>query len=382
MTSSERHQLRYERRKAKREQKKLEKYQEICDFDNVFSFDNLYQAGKKCQKGVLWKASTQRYNMNMILNTYKQYKSLRNGTFKHGKFMQFDINERGKTRHIRATNITERVVQKCLCDNCLVPVYSASFIYDNSASLKGKGMDFALKRFKLQLQEQYRKSGCNGYVVFYDFHDFFNLAPHEPLFAESQRRILDERTRKVSDDFIRDFTDCGLGLGSQVSQTNALMLPSPLDHMCKEKLKIKGYGRYMDDGYAMCSSLEEAIYVKQEILKKCAEIGIDINEKKTKIVPMKSKMKFLKTKFKLTKTGKVYLKMNSYSTTHLRQKLRKFKIQIDSAKLTISDVRSSYNSYLGHMKRGNSYLIVEQTNQYFKELFGFYPDKNGWLENV
>lgn len=39
------------------------------------------------------------------------------------------------------------------------------------------------------------------------------------------------------------------------------MLPNKLDHFIKEKLGIKGYARYMDDGYL--------IHPSKEYLKEC-----------------------------------------------------------------------------------------------------------------
>lgn len=136
MTSEERREIRYQRRKAKRDEARLKRSMACGDFDEVFSFRHLYLSAKKCCKGVYWKSSTQRYISNLIPNISETLLSLRNGTFIHRGFHEFYIMERGKKRHIRSVHISERTVQKCLCDYCIVPIYSASFIYDNSASLK------------------------------------------------------------------------------------------------------------------------------------------------------------------------------------------------------------------------------------------------------
>jgi hypothetical protein len=233
MTSEERKEARYQRRKAKRDAARMKRSMECGDFDEVFSFRHLYLAGKKCCKGVYWKNSTQRYIGNLIPNTAKIWSDLNRGKFKHRGFHEFDLIERGKKRHIRSVHISERVVQKALCDYCIVPIFSASFIYDNSASLKGRGMDFALRRIVAMLQRHYRKYGLEGGVLLYDFHGYFDTAPHSPLFVEAERRIHDPRLVEVSNSFIHDFGEVGLGLGSQVSQTNALLLPSPIDHFFK-----------------------------------------------------------------------------------------------------------------------------------------------------
>ena len=180
MTSADRREARFQRRRAKRTAARLKRSMECGDFEEVFSFRHLYLSGKKCCKGVYWKNSTQRYIGNLIANTAKLHRELLDGTFKHKGFHEFELMERGKKRHIRSVHISERVVQKCLCDYCIVPVYSSSFIYDNSASLKHRGMDFALRRTVCHLQRHFRKYGLTGGVLLYDFHSYFDTAPHEP----------------------------------------------------------------------------------------------------------------------------------------------------------------------------------------------------------
>ena len=47
MTSEERREARYQRRKAKRDEARLQRSKECGDFDEVFSFRHLYLSGKK-----------------------------------------------------------------------------------------------------------------------------------------------------------------------------------------------------------------------------------------------------------------------------------------------------------------------------------------------
>ena len=91
-------------------------------------------------------------------------------------------------------------------------------------------MDFALRRMICHLQKHYRKHGLAGGILIFDFKSYFDEAPHDPLAAEAKRRLHDDRVRSLHDSFISDFGPVGLGLGSQISQTNALLLPSPIDH--------------------------------------------------------------------------------------------------------------------------------------------------------
>lgn len=384
MTSQERREGRYQRRKAKREQRIRERSMALGDFEDIFSFRNLYRAGRKCCKNVMWKNSTQRFLGSLLLEVVNLHEQLMAGTFEGKGFIHFTIMERGKLRHIRSVHITERTVQKCLCDNYLVPLYAPAFIYDNGASLEGKGMDFSLQRMSLHLQRHYRKQGRKGGIILYDFSGYFDTAPHAPLFAESARRMHDDRTRALSDQFIKAFGHIGLGLGSQISQTNALMLPNSLDHMVKEQLGIKGYERYMDDGDLIHESMDYLKVCREALMVKSQEIGITLNEKKTRIVPLTNSFIFLKTRFMLTETGKVVMKMSKRSTITIRRKLSIFKRWVDDPNnpFSLADVRSSYESYHGQMKRGNSFKTVQRTDHYFKTIFGFYPDQKGWMTHV
>lgn len=370
MTSEERHEARYRRRCEARQRRREERSRQLGSFEEVFSFENLYKAGKKCCRGVGWKCSTQRYLSDLITNTARTHRELMDGTWKTKGFHEFDLMERGKLRHIRSVHITECVVQRCLCDEMLVPVFSSAFIYDNAASLKDKGIDFAMDRMNAHLQRHFRKHGLTGGVLVYDFSDYFNSAPHAPIYEELEKRVHDPRIRSIACGLMEDFGSRGFGLGSQVSQIDALMLPNKLDHAIKEKLGVKGYGRYMDDGYLIHEDIGHLKHCLEEMRRECAALGIRFNEKKTAVIPIAQGTKFLKTKFKLTETGKVVRKMNRKGTRKMREKLKKFRARMDAGTMTEEDIRTAYESWRGHMRRGNSWRVLRRMDRFYESLFG------------
>lgn len=69
MTSEERHEARYQRRVKKRQERRLALSKSCGDFEDVFSYENLYQSGHICCRGVSWKSSTQTYRFNLVTNT-------------------------------------------------------------------------------------------------------------------------------------------------------------------------------------------------------------------------------------------------------------------------------------------------------------------------
>lgn len=350
MTSEERHEARYQRRVKKRQERRLALSKSCGDFEDVFSYENLYQSGHICCRGVSWKSSTQTYRFNLVTNTAAARRALLDGTYKSRGFIEFDLYDRGKMRHIRSIHISERVVQRTLCDKVINPTLKPSFIYDNGASTENKGIDFALNRLSCHLQRHYRKYGREGYVLLFDFSNYFANAQHWPVSCELAKRVHDVRIRALANECLDNFGPIGYGLGSQISQTAALMLPNKLDHFIKE------------------------------------ELGIILNTKKTKIKKLSEGFKFLQIRFKLTETGKVLRKMSFESIKKIRRKLKKFKrwnIEGRVVKIAgkfvrrvfpLSDICGAYESWRGHMKRGNSFHAVERMDLYFKKLFGFHPN--------
>lgn len=386
MTSEERHEARYQRRVKKRQERRLALSKSCGDFEDVFSYENLYQAGHICCRGVSWKSSTQTYRFNLVTNTAATRRALLDGTYKSRGFIEFDLYDRGKMRHIRSIHISERVVQRTLCDKVINPTLKLSFIYDNGASTENKGIDFALNRLSCHLQRHYRKYGREGYVLLFDFSNYFANAQHWPVSRELAKRAHDVRIRALANECLDNFGPIGYGLGSQISQTAALMLPNKLDHFIKEKLGIKGYARYMDDGYLIHPSKEYLKECLTRMKEVCDSLGIILNTKKTKIKKLSEGFKFLQIRFKLTETGKVLRKMSFESIKKIRRKLKKFKLWNIEGRVVkiagkfvrrvfpLSDICSAYESWRGHMKRGNSFHAVERMDLYFKKLFGFHPN--------
>lgn len=367
MNSNERHEARYQRRRIKRESKKPT----YCDnFDKVFTFENLYNAYKKCRLGVGWKASTQKYMVNAVYNVYKTYKQLKLLKYKTGNFYEFDIIERGKARHIRSVHINERVVQKCLCDNSLVDILSRSFITDNGACQKWKGEHFALNRLETQLHNYYKKYKTNkGYILFFDFSKYFDSINHEKLKEMLQDKYNDRRLLMLIFKLIDDFGDIGLGLGSQISQICALSYPNELDHYVKENLRIKAYGRYMDDGYLIAEKKENLIYCLQEILRLCNDKKIILHSKKTKLQRLDRKFTFLKKRFIFTNTGKVIRLPPKKATTRMRRKLKKLAIKYKNGEMKLEDIKQSVKSWMGSMQHSKSYRQIQEIKKLYQNLF-------------
>jgi hypothetical protein len=149
MTSAERRLARYRGRQEARQTRRDIYARQFDDYNVLADADNLCRAFRKAKRGVSWKESARRFEASLLPNIAELRRKLLAGDSVQSGFVEFTLNERGKTRHIKSVHISERVVQKTLSDEILVPVLSKPLIRDNGASIKGKGVHFAPRRAAL-----------------------------------------------------------------------------------------------------------------------------------------------------------------------------------------------------------------------------------------
>lgn len=381
------------------------------DMESVYDANSLLDAFNKSKKGTAWKESVQRYEMNLLRNINQTQKEMKDGTYEQKDFYEFKLHERGKTRHIKSMHISDRVVQRSVCDNVLVPELSKYLTYDNGASMEGKGIHFARKRLSTHLHKFYRKHKSNeGYVLLIDFSKFFDNIVHDGLIKEMRKKIGDKETmsfiEKLIDTFRVDvsymtdeeYANCmktlynalehaqidkakltgekymrkSVGIGSQISQISGVYYPTRIDNYCKIVKGMKYYGRYMDDIYIIHEDKEYLKGLLNDIQGICDELGLFINPKKTQIVKLSHGFTFLKIKYNLTETGKVQERISKDSVTRMRRKLKKFRKLMDAGEMSFDDVRCAYASWKGGVSHYDSYNVVKSMDKLFDELLSIH----------
>lgn len=364
-----RRQKRRKNREQKRAERRLKYIGKNLDFETMLNYVALYKAMLDSAKGVRWKASVQKYMLNSFVNLKKVKKDLLEGKDIRKGFIHFDISERGKTRHISSVFFSERVVQKWFCTNILAPALTHSLIYDNGASQKDKGVHFSVKRIKQHLRKHFRKFGRAGYILLIDFKGYFENIDHAKLKEIIDNNFEDERIVKLANDFIDAFGDKGLGLGSETSQTFAIAFVNRIDHYIKEVLRIKGYGRYMDDSYLIHHDkkyLQECLEKLKEFFNK---FGITLSEKKTYITDLKHGFVYLKTHFRFTETGKLICKPCQDAITRQRRKMKRQTKLLKTGIMTMEQIDIGYQSWLGSIKHKHSYFAQKNMQNLYDKLF-------------
>lgn len=368
MNSVERHEARYQRRKARRLQAIADRSASIA-WDDVFGFKPLIQGYRNVAKTSRNRTATQKWMSDLAMNASGEKRRLDNGTWRSRGFNEFRIMERGKWRDIKSVHISEKGIQNTLCNNCLVTLVRPHLIYDNGASLKGKGTDFALDRFTRHLRSHVRKYGRDGGIYFFDFKSYFANIRIAPLKDDIRKILLDEMLLNVFELFVDAFGEAGLGLGSQVSQISAVYFPNRIDHYIKDQLGIYGFGRYMDDGYIIHHDIEALKKVAVEFEKRCMARGIIPNPKKCVIIKLHRQFSFLKTRFFITESGKVIRRLNRPVSRKERGRLKAFKRFSEMGLMTYRRVYLNFHSWLLSLNRGKSFHVRLNMIRYFNKLF-------------
>lgn len=359
MTSKERWEARYHRRQARRLENKRARCESLGGLKKAFSYRKMFFHGKKCCNGVGWKQSTQNFGLHLFSGTARRRKDILKGRYKFKKCSHFTLTERGKIRPIDAPHVTDRQIHKTLCNEVLIPLYSPSMIYDNGASQRGKGLHWAYRRLEEQLRWHFRRYGRQGGVFLLDLKGFFPNAPHAALYQRHQQLIFDPGLRALADSVVAS-SPCptpgrGMPLGVEPSQQEMVALPSSIDNWIKCQAGVHVAGHYMDDYYIALPDIEELKKLAREVVRRFEAMGIRVNKRKCKIIPLTKPFRFCKVRFTLTESGAVKRNGCRDGMKRSRRKLKFFQREVAAGRRTLAEAaeymqsqRAYYRSFDDH----------------------------------
>ena len=333
---------------------------------DYMTLNSLYDASVLSKKGSSWKSSVQKYDCDLLRNLLETRTKLSAGSYRQMPFWEFDLNERGKRRHIKSLHISDRVIQRAFCDNVLIPATERKLIYDNGASVKDKGITFSRKRLTVHLRRYYRETGSNeGYILQIDFKKFFDSIPHDKL-KEQFRPLLSDRDYALFSALIDTFDgDRGLGIGSQISQVCGIYYPTPIDTYFKVVRGCKYYARYMDDTYIIHQDKGYLKELLKDYIRLSEELGLTVNLKKTQLVKLSRGFTFLKVKYNLLPDGTILRRLSRDNVVRERRRLKKF-----SGLMPVERIAQAYNSWRGTYKRFNSRRTIREMDRIYNNLYG------------
>jgi len=207
------------------------------------------------------------------------WRELNSGTYQPGRSLAFIVDKPVK-REIFAAPFRDRVVHH-LVINKLNPLFETEFIYDSYASRAGKGTLFAVRRLERFIRSCSANYTRDAYVLKLDIRGFF-MHINTTILLDRLQQFIQARYVGADRDLLigvcaaivfnrpsencvikghrSDWIglptdkslfgtppDCGLPIGNLTSQVFANFYLNSFDHFVKHDLRVRFYGRYVDD---------------------------------------------------------------------------------------------------------------------------------------
>lgn len=310
------------------------------------------------------------------------------------KYNIFLIKE-PKYRIIMSQNISDKLINHVIAEKVLLPVLDKCLIDTNVATRISRGTHYGIKRLKKYLRE----IKGDVYALKFDISKYFYNINHDILFELLKKKIKDKDaldilfkiisstdkdyinreinvlkskefekiekmniSHKMRDKKINDVLNIpiykkgkGLPIGNMTSQIMAVFYLNELDHYIKEKLHIKYFVRYMDDGVLLCDNKEYLNYCLEKIEDIVRKYDLELN-KKTKIINVRKEgLDFLGFRFILC-DNKVLMKVRNITKKRFKRKVRAIK----EGKIDRIKGNEIINSYQAHFKWGNCYNLLKK----------------------
>ncbi|WP_109735013.1 MULTISPECIES: RNA-directed DNA polymerase [unclassified Fibrobacter] len=297
------------------------------------------------------------------------------------------INETPVKREIIAANFRDRVVHHLLC-NWICPIFDRQFIHDCYSCRVGRGTDFAVSRAKYFMVSESRDFTRECWSLRLDISGFFMGIHRDILYQLCVEGLSRGKWAGVPDKDLCMFllkkfiynnpldnaifrsppsawndlplnkslrgtsVNCGLPIGNLTSQWFGNIYLNRLDQFVKHQLKIRCYGRYVDDMLLVHhdkSVLLEAIFKIRDYLK--SRLHLNLNEKKTRLQPIQKGFPML---------GAYILPYRTYPG---RRTVKNFVECVKNPCRDEDKQKSRVQSYLGYMGHYNAYRLTQSIQQ-------------------
>jgi hypothetical protein len=310
-------------------------------FEQIITFDNLVLAAHKTFGGQKSKAVVARMYFHLETEVLRLQEELSAGTYQPRPYRVFEVRE-PKPRQICAADVRDRVVQHAIC-NVLGPIFERGMIRDTYACRKDKGSHAAIRR----AQELTRRF---EYFLQCDVRKYFASVDHVVLKTLLRRKLKDPQVLALLDQIIAhplpdSAAGKGIPIGNLTSQYFANLYLGELDHFIKERLRVKGYVRYMDDFLIFGNDkpmLHETLAAVRDFLH--CQLRLELKENAVLVAPVAQGISFLG--FRVFPS---LLKMQGRKWTRFRREVRKREAAFLKGAISEEELAQSVSSMIGHL---------------------------------
>lgn len=324
-------------------------------FDRLVTFENLLLAFKKALRGKKARHAAASFYFNLENALLDLRNELITGIYQPLDFRIFEIRE-PKLRKICSSDFRDRVVHHAIC-NLLEPVFNQRLIYDTYACRTGKGSHVALRR----CQEFSRRY---GFFLKCDIKKYFETIDHRVLKDLLKRIIKDQRLLELLDKIIDHSvpgnpSGKGLPIGNLTSQHFANFYLGELDHYLKERLRVKGYLRYMDDFICFADDKARLHEFLKEIRGFTGDVlKLELKEKALRIAPVSDGVLFL--------GFRVYpnlIRIQRVNLVRFRRKLKRKEAAYQEGRLSREELIESTASMIAHLSHADATALLRKDGE-------------------
>jgi len=318
-------------------------------YSQVVNYENLILATHKALRGKKAKAKVASFYFNFENEVIQLEQELNDGTYYPSSYHLFEIRE-PKVRQICSSDFRDRVVHHAIC-NIIEPFFERRLIFDTYACRNEKGAHAALKR-----AQQFSRS--HRYFLKCDIRKYFQSIDH-PVLKHMLRGIVKDSKLINLLDLIIDHAvpgnapGKGIPIGNLTSQHFANFYLGELDHFLKERSRLKGYVRYMDDFICFSDSknfLHDLLATIREFVEQ--KLKLRLKDEIIRIAPVSEGVPFLG--FRVFPN---LIRLQRPNLIRFRKKIRNLERHFQIGLISESDLASSVKSMIAHITHANSGMM-------------------------
>ena len=146
-------------------------------------------------------------------------------------------------------------------------------------------------------------------------------------------------------------------MGNQLSTIFAVYYLNPLDRYIKEQYRMKYYSRYVDDFIVIGESKLELQNLLTEIKDILNGLHLELNMRKTAIMPLKQGVEYVGWHFYVSETGRITQRLRKASKEKTKRKLKEMNWKLSKGMLSYAAHSKQYRGMIAHMKQGDTYQL-------------------------
>lgn len=158
----------------------------------IISPQSLFRAWEIFKSDKRNKPDVVAFELDLERNIFDLYRDLKNGTYKHGPYKGFWIND-PKLRRIHKATVRDRVLHHAIF-SVLNRIFESTFINDSYSCRIGKGTHKGMRKAEDIIRAVSKNNTRQCYVLKCDVRKFFDSVDHITLLTILKRKIKDIKT--------------------------------------------------------------------------------------------------------------------------------------------------------------------------------------------